>query len=166
MRFTQMGGQSQPPQRITNFREVLEFLTFILSRVYEELSPSQIATELAEYEISGVCRCALSFNQELICGTFYLRNFCRSQGPFEPRLLNSNLGLFIVHTNQDGCLSEMECFYEKLTLPKFYTKLWKAFLPSFQYQNLMKKLEQANLKLSSFQELKTSFKNANIIYLT
>ena len=142
------------PKRITNFREVFEFLTFILSRVYEELSPSQIATELAEYEITGVCRCALSFNQELICGTFYLRNFCRSQGPFEPRLLNSNLGLFIVHTDPGGCLSEMECFYEPSVFPRFYLELWRQFLPSIQHETFVKRLKQAGTRLISLDEFR------------
>ncbi|MGA1861632.1 hypothetical protein OWM07_01920 [Deferribacter thermophilus] len=150
--------------KITECKEMYDFLVFLLAKYFQDIPINKISEELNIYNITGICECISDENDAchgVCCGTFYVNSASEEQGIFitdDYYLFSSNLGIFIFHTDSKGHLKECEFFYEKDYFPKFYLDIVKFFKNESEYDSYLKFIKVNSIKLCSLTELKNSFK--------
>ncbi|MGA1847633.1 hypothetical protein [Deferribacter abyssi] len=154
--------------KIINFKEMYEFLVFLLVKAYPEIHKDKIIDELNDYTIIGICNCISNENTYLydnICGSFYLKSLSDKKGVFESDdwvLFNSNIGLFIFHTNEKGHLKECEFFYRAEYYPVFFLDIVKKFTSKSYFNIFLKCLDYNNVKYRNLDYLKNEFRVSDI----
>lgn len=79
-----------------------------------------------EYDLANRCICN-SFDYQ-ICSTIYLETKNKNDiFKYAGFIYNSNLGLFIMHTDKEGCISECEWYFKENKCPPFQKDLIKLF---------------------------------------
>ncbi|AEI15234.1 hypothetical protein Flexsi_1584 [Flexistipes sinusarabici DSM 4947] len=148
---------------IVKFKQMYDFIIFLLSKTCNEISQEKLNNELRNSFITGICECISDKNDEFYgkcCGTFYLNTMSEKEGIFSADdyfLFFSNIGIFIFHTDNKGHLKECEFFYESEYFPEFYLEILKEFKTDSGFKNYMKYLKVNDVKLRTLAELKEVF---------
>ncbi|KAA0257286.1 hypothetical protein FHQ18_09560 [Deferribacter autotrophicus] len=149
---------------ITKFRQMYDFIVFLLTKSCHEISKNRITKELRNYVITGICNCISDENDKCYgtcCGSFYLSSMSNEDGIFPADdyfLFSSNIGIFIFHTDEKGHLKECEFFYETEFFPEFYLDILKSFKTETEFDSFMRFLKVNNVKLRTLSELKEIFR--------
>ena len=119
---------------------------------------------LSNYEVFDRCKCnQLEYR---VCSTVYLKgNGDRVFSENDFFILNSNIGIFIFHTDEKGYLAECELLFEENIIPSFLRKLVKEF-PSEEKESDRILLEEVKQRrVYSVRELIDMFEREDLNYV-
>ncbi len=116
---------------------------------------------LSNYQVFNRCKCnQLEYR---VCSTVFLKG--KGDRVFSKNdffILDSNIGIFIFHTDEKGYLSECELLFEEEIVPSFLTKLVKEF-PSEEKESDRVLLEEVKQRrVYSVRELIDMFENEDL----
>ncbi len=171
-----------------NFEDLRLFLSFLITKQFEkekkgflkngkssdysfpvEMFEKNIDVKfwqgvLSNYEVFDRCKCN-QFKYR-VCSTVYLKgkgNRVFSKNDFF--ILDSNIGIFIFHTDEKGYLSECELLFNKDIIPSFLLYLVKEF-PSEEKESDRVLLEEVKQKrVYSVRELIEMFESKDLNYI-
>ena len=135
--------------------------SFPLEMLGENLDIEFWQRVLSNYQVYDRCKCnQLEYR---VCSTVYLKG--KGDRVFSKNdffILNSNIGIFIFHTDEKGYLAECELLFEEDVIPSFLPCLVKVF-PSEEVESdrvLLEKVKQR--KVYSVGELIELFESEGL----